>query len=48
MHDADSYRQFLREADRHEQTLDRFNQRMGAWLREHPEAGRAEVIAQIK
>ena len=48
MQDADSYRQFLREADRHEQTLDRFYQRMEAWLREHPEAGRAEVIAQIR
>jgi hypothetical protein len=48
MQDANSNRQRLRQRDDYQPILERFNRRMEDYVREHPEAGQAEVVEQIK
>jgi len=43
MSDDQSYEEFLRRMRRHEQVLDRFDQQLTAYCREHPDASEAEV-----
>jgi hypothetical protein len=45
MTDEESYQEFLRQRRRHEQVLDRFDQQLTAYCREHPDADVPEVRA---
>jgi hypothetical protein len=45
MKDADSDRQFLRQRDHQEQLVERFDRQLKAYVREHPDADEAEVMA---
>jgi hypothetical protein len=45
MTDDQSYQEFLRQTRRYEQLLDRFDQQLAAYCREHPDASEAEVRA---
>jgi hypothetical protein len=48
MTDDQSYQDFLREQRRHKEVLDRFDQHLAAYCREHPDASEAEVWAHAE
>jgi hypothetical protein len=48
MTDDQSYQDFWRQRRRHEQLLDRFDQRLAAYCREHPDASKTEVRAHAE